>query len=266
MKKLNELIDEIEEQVEKHIGEGVTHKRSKRIKQRTDALAYGKFGKTLRQCTKKEVLSIHEFLGLKIEEEEEETSSYENPWDTVERTKDRVPMTQSMRKDVMAKTKGHCAECNDPLNSERDGNTAIDHIKPKCFYGEDTIDNLRALCEPCHKFRNLNPAYQKKMKLMQGIRTASGMWAGHPQMGLFNAAQLIWNSHHNTYHTKEEVVYAVNDALDKAIEMSHRGNTCDKCGVYKIWHDDEIDGHEFVEIKDYDKREEEIRKAMELTV
>ena len=264
MKKKEEYLEEIKTRIEKHIGEGVTRNRVKRIKQWTNGITYGKFGKTLRQCTKKEVLSIHEFLGLEIEEEEEETSSYENPWEILERTKDRVKMTAEMRKDVMAKTNNHCAECNDPLNTERDGNTAIDHIKPKCFYGEDTIDNLRALCETCHNFRIMNPSYRKKMALMSGLRTAAGMWAGHPEMGLYQAAQLIWNSHHNTYHTKEEVVLVVNDTLDKVIEMMKQSPTCDKCDVYKIWHDDEIDGHEYVE-RDAEELEESIRKVMELT-
>jgi hypothetical protein len=113
----------------------------------------------------------------------------------------------------------------------------------------------------------MSPSYRKKMALMTGIRTASGLWAGHPEMGLYNAAQLIWNSHHSTYHTKEEVALAVNDMVDTAIDMVHDGSPmCDRCGVYEIWHDDKIDGHEYVEIKDYYERAEKMRKVMGLTV
>jgi hypothetical protein len=265
MKKLNELIDEIEEKVAKHIGEGVTHNRSKRIKQRTNALAYGKFGTTLRQCTKKQVLSIHKYLDLEVEEEEEVDiiAGIENPYDVLERTRDRTPMTASMREKVMEKSNYRCAECNDPLNSDRDGNTAIDHIKPKCFYGEDTIDNLRALCKTCHKCRNINPSYRHKMKIMAGLRTAAGMWAGHSEMGLYNAAQLIWDSHHNTYQTKEEVILVVNDMLDKVLDIVKENPPCGRCGVFESCHSMEVDGHEFLEVEN---REDKIRKEMGLTV
>ena len=47
----DDYINQIENKVAQHIGVGVTSNRSKRIKQRTNAISYGKFGKTLRQCT-----------------------------------------------------------------------------------------------------------------------------------------------------------------------------------------------------------------------
>ena len=31
--------------------------------------------------------------------------------------------------------------------------TTVDHIKPKAFGGDDTLDNLQSLCDGCHKHK-----------------------------------------------------------------------------------------------------------------
>ena len=75
---------------------------------------------------------------------------------------------------------------------------------------------------------------------------------------------LIWNSHHSTFQTKEEVVLVINDTLDNVETMMKASPTCGRCGVFETWHDDEVDGHEFEEMDDAER--DRIRKAMRLTV
>jgi len=220
-------INQIENKVAEHISEGVTHNRSKRIKQRTNAISYGKFGKTLRQCTSKEVKIISEFLDVKVDEEPVKEKSFE---ELFEEGKMRGPIDRNA---VMAKSNYCCDECGNPLSKERDGETHIDHKRPKSFFGSDNIDNLRALCVSCHNARRKNPNYAHKMKIMQGLRTSAGMTGSANHFGLFAAAELVWNMHSDTFYDKYDVMTQLDSLVDDAEKFMNACPECKKCGFFE---------------------------------
>ena len=227
MIKKQVYIDEIENEIGKKIDKRLNiEKISKR---RANSIARAKFGKTLRQCSKTEVKTLHNFLNLTIKEEEIPTKTFEQLY---EEGKTRGPID---RKAVMAKSNNCCDECNNPLSKERDGETHIDHKRPKAFFGSDDIDNLRALCVSCHNARRDNPNYRHKMKLMQGLRTAAGMTGNGNDFGLFAAAELVWNMHSDTFYDKHDVMMHLDDLVDNAEMFMNSSPECRNCGFFESY-------------------------------
>jgi len=206
MIKKQQYIDEIENEIEKKVDKRLNVQKI--TKRRVNSMARAKFGKTLRQCSKDEVKTIHKFMNLTVTEEEIPEKTFE---EIFEEGKTRGPID---REAVMAKSNNCCDECNNPLNKERDGETHIDHKRPKAFFGSDNIDNLRALCVSCHNARRNNPNYAHKMKLMNGLRTSAGMTGNATHLGLFAAAELVWNMHSDTFYDKYEVMMQLDSLVD----------------------------------------------------
>lgn len=239
-------INQIENKVAEHISEGVTHNRTKRIKQRTNALSYGKFGKTLRQCTSKEVKIISEFLNVDVEEEPVKEKSFE---ETFKEGKTRGAIDRDA---VMAKSNYCCDECGNPLSKNRDGETHIDHKRPKCFFGSDSIDNLRALCVSCHNARRKNPNYAHKMKIMQGLRTSAAMTGSANHLGLYAAAELVWTMHSDTFYDKYAVMTQLDMLIDEAEQFMNSCPECKKCGFFEAYCEcDTFTAREPFDLKDW---------------
>ncbi len=45
-----------------------------------------------------------------------------------------------------------CEKCKNEFLKEE---LTVDHIKPKCEGGSNTLDNLQLLCEPCHRKKTI---------------------------------------------------------------------------------------------------------------
>ena len=59
-------------------------------------------------------------------------------------------MKKSLRETVYHKYGGHCAYCGKKLEYK---DMQVDHIHPKCFGGEDVIDNLNPSCRRCNHYK-----------------------------------------------------------------------------------------------------------------
>ncbi|MGQ4893504.1 MAG: HNH endonuclease [Candidatus Njordarchaeia archaeon] len=59
-------------------------------------------------------------------------------------------MNKSKRKEVFNKYNGHCAYCGCEITFD---NFQVDHIWPKIFNGDDSIDNLMPACKECNHYK-----------------------------------------------------------------------------------------------------------------
>jgi len=67
--------------------------------------------------------------------------------------KRRQPIGQSTREEVLRRSSGRCAICGRATNELQ-----IDHIRPMARGGNDSLDNLRAVCPSCHVAVHRRPA------------------------------------------------------------------------------------------------------------
>ena len=63
----------------------------------------------------------------------------------------RKTPTPKMKAEVLIRQEGKCAGCGDTLG--RGTPYHFDHIQPLDSLGSNDVENLQALCKPCHKIK-----------------------------------------------------------------------------------------------------------------
>ena len=75
-------------------------------------------------------------------------------------------LTEKQKKIVAASQKWHCGECGELLSSAYQ----VDHIIPHCVNGDDSPDNLLALCANCHALKTQRESSKiVKFKQLRGL-------------------------------------------------------------------------------------------------
>jgi len=59
-------------------------------------------------------------------------------------------MNKSKRREVFNKYNGHCAYCGCEITFD---NFQVDHVWPRVFKGNDSIDNLMPACKECNHYK-----------------------------------------------------------------------------------------------------------------
>lgn len=85
-----------------------------------------------------------------------------------EATTRRAP-SAAMKRAALAKSDGRCARCDDNLS----GGVEFDHFIPLWMKGAHSVENLDALCIPCHDRKTADDA-ANRAKCIRIARTEAG--------------------------------------------------------------------------------------------
>jgi 5-methylcytosine-specific restriction protein A len=69
------------------------------------------------------------------------------PWAVKRNTGQVSSMWRRQRRRALVRDRHRCAVCGDPA-------VEVDHIIPRSAGGTDDLDNLRAVCRPCHRVKS----------------------------------------------------------------------------------------------------------------
>ena len=90
---------------------------------------------------------------------------------TTRKRSTKVKVTQSMRKDVLARQKNHCNRCKEMLDMRA---VEFDHIKEVQHgggIGGHKLSNIQALCANCHRKKTNRTIVKKTIKKREDKET-----------------------------------------------------------------------------------------------